>query len=41
MSVTQPQRTRPDDVTALLAEGFAHHQAGRMAEAERIYSKFS
>jgi tetratricopeptide (TPR) repeat protein len=37
--MTQPRRTRPDDVTALLAEGFAHHQAGRMAEAERIYTQ--
>ena len=39
MGMTQPQRTTPDDVTALLAEGFAHHQAGRMAEAERIYTQ--
>jgi tetratricopeptide (TPR) repeat protein len=38
MGMTQPQRTRPNDVTALLGEGFAYHQAGRMAEAERIYT---
>ena len=39
--MTQPQRTTPDDVTALLAEGFVHHQAGRMAEADASTRKFS
>lgn len=39
MAVTQPQRTRPDNAAGLLAEGFAHHQAGRAAEAERIYTQ--
>lgn len=39
MGMTQPQRTRPNNLTALLAEGFAHHQAGRMTEAERIYTQ--
>ena len=39
MGSAQPQRTRPKDAAALLGEGFAHHQAGRTADAERIYTQ--
>jgi tetratricopeptide (TPR) repeat protein len=37
--MAEPQPTTPNDASALLAEGFARHQAGRLAEAERIYSQ--
>jgi tetratricopeptide (TPR) repeat protein len=37
--MAEPQRTTPNDASALLAEGFARHQAGCLAEAERIYSQ--
>jgi tetratricopeptide (TPR) repeat protein len=37
--MAEPQRTIPNDISALLAEGFARHQAGRLAEAEWIYSQ--
>jgi tetratricopeptide (TPR) repeat protein len=37
--MAQPQRTRPTGVPSLLAEGFAHHQAGRIAQAEWIYTQ--
>jgi tetratricopeptide (TPR) repeat protein len=39
MSMAQPERTRPKDISSLLAEGLAEHQAGRMADAERIYTQ--
>jgi tetratricopeptide (TPR) repeat protein len=35
----QPQRTDSREVAPLLAEAFALHQAGRLAEAERIYTQ--
>jgi tetratricopeptide (TPR) repeat protein len=35
----QPQRTGANDISSLLAEGFSLHQAGRLAEAECIYSQ--
>jgi tetratricopeptide (TPR) repeat protein len=39
MGMAQPQPTGSNDVPQLLAEGFAHHQAGRLAQAEQIYAQ--
>jgi tetratricopeptide (TPR) repeat protein len=39
MGVAQLRRTKSKDIPALLAQGLAHHQVGRMAEAERIYTQ--
>jgi len=39
MGMAQPQQTGQKGLPSLLAEGFAHHQAGRMAEAEWFYTQ--